>query len=200
MTDQTEKIIEAAVAGLVGTLIPAFIAWSHDRDANAARMRKLDEAIKRVAFWDAWLKVSVQLSTTSDVERMRKIEQEMAALGHALEMDSQAFQQEVAQQQTVVKKFAQTRHALPAWRRALLLYAPKRMLAWFPRLLFYVGMVTLMITLLVLAFDRTQMLGGVLVVILEVGWCFLFYSLSRWLEQPQHSLVVAVPAPPPPLG
>jgi hypothetical protein len=196
MSDDLSKILTAAIAGLAGTLIPAFVAWRHERDANAARMRKLDEAIKRVAFWDQWLRVSVQLSSPADIERLHKIERELTALGLILETDAELFSKKITVQRNVVAEFHHTIHALPSWRRALLLYAPERTLAWFPRILFYAGFPAFFLIAMVgtdLRADRSTVIGALFMDFILIVWIIVFRSLSRWLEGPSHGIVAALP-------
>jgi hypothetical protein len=209
LSHDLEKGLIAGVFGLVGTLFPVLIAWTHDRDINSLRMRKLDEAIKRVAFWDQWLKLSIQLADPTDAAAIQRIEKELALLGRVLETDSFDFHEQLANQQSTAVQFKQVRRRLPFWRRWFLLYTPERSLAWFPRILFYLAFPVFALIAVVgtdLRADRDTVIGAVFFCLMLVVWIVVFRSLSRWLEQP-HSTHLSIaeqltppvsPVPPPP--
>jgi hypothetical protein len=54
-----DSLITALVSGFwvfVGTVATLVFSWLKDRDDFAKRTREIDEATKRVAFWNSWLK------------------------------------------------------------------------------------------------------------------------------------------------
>src|SRR5258708_982616 len=51
-SDDVKTGLIAGAFGLAGTLIPVVLSWSRDRDAASTGQRKIDEATKRMAFWD----------------------------------------------------------------------------------------------------------------------------------------------------
>jgi len=63
ISDDVKKGLIAGAFGLAGTLIPVVLSWSRDRDAASTRQRKIDEATKRIAFWEQWLKLSAQVES-----------------------------------------------------------------------------------------------------------------------------------------
>jgi hypothetical protein len=205
LSDDMQKALLAGAFGLVGTLAPAVIAWTHDRDVNSMRLRKLDEAIKRVAFWDQWLKLSIQIADPANVEDIKRIEKELTLLGRILETDSFAFHENLAEQQVTATQFKKVRRGLPFWRRWLLLYRPERSLAWFPRMLFYIAFPIFVLIALVgtdLRADHATLVGSSAACMLLVVWMIVFRSLSRWLEQPHGSHLLVpedfAPHPQPP--
>ena len=59
--------------GLLGTLITASITWAQDRTASARRLHLLEEEIKRLTFWDTWLKIqSLAATSESEVAELRR--------------------------------------------------------------------------------------------------------------------------------
>ena len=207
MSEDVQKGITAGVFGLAGTLIPAAVEWVHAHDVHAARLRKLDEAVKRVTFWDQWLKLSIQVADPTDAASIQKIEKELAVLGHILESDSYFFHEELTRQQNTAEEYNTKLHALRFWRRWPLLYAPARSVAWFPRILFFIGVLTLGLFVLSEIVTRINFGGFTLIESMLVVWIVTFRSLSRWLEQPPHgthpTLTHEVPShipPPPPLN
>jgi TM2 domain-containing membrane protein YozV len=50
--------------GLLGTLVTASITWAKDRKASARRQHLLEEEIKRLTFWDTWLKIQSSTATS----------------------------------------------------------------------------------------------------------------------------------------
>ena len=87
-SDDVKKGLIAGAFGLAGTLIPVALSWSRDRDAASTRQRKIDEATKRVAFWDQWLKLSSQVESPSGQTAAQRVQKEFAMLGDIIESDS----------------------------------------------------------------------------------------------------------------
>jgi hypothetical protein len=206
MSDDVEKGIIAGIFGLAGTLIPAAIEWLHLHDVHAARLRKLDEACKRVTFWDQWLKLSVQIADPTDAASIQKIEKELVVLGHILESDSYFFHEELTRQQNTAEEYNAMMHALPFWRRWPLFYAPMRSVAWFPRILFFLGVFSLGLFILSEIMTRINIWGFTIIEFMLVVWIVTFRALSKWLEQPPHGNHPTFPheapthtPPPPPL-
>ena len=67
--------------GLLGTLVTASITWAKDRKASARRQRLLEEEIKRLTFWDTWLKIqsSAAPSESELAELQRRVLDEASA-------------------------------------------------------------------------------------------------------------------------
>jgi len=67
--------IAGGALGLAGTLVTIFVGWLKDKDVVTERLQRLDEATKRLAFWDTWLKVvaSVDLGADADLEKGRAV-------------------------------------------------------------------------------------------------------------------------------
>ena len=200
-TPDVERGLVAGAFGLAGTLIPAALAWSRDRDVASSRMRKLDEATRRIAFWEQWLKVSTQIADPSDLTCVQRVRKELALLGDILESDSLTVHAQMSTQQGIASEYKKTVHSLSLWRRLLLLYPPERSLAWFPRLLFYIGLFSLIVFSVFQISDRSNVEGFVIVEFMTIVWIVVFRYLSVWLEQPHGSSlglpVIAAPPPPP---
>jgi hypothetical protein len=203
-SDDVQRGLVAGAFGLVGTLVPAVISWSHDRDAASARLRKLDEATKKVAFWEQWLKLSTQICGPDDGDCIARVRKELALLAELLENDSTLAQADMVKQRGRSTEFQEKVHAMSTWRRLLLLYKPARALAWVPRLFFFMGFFLAALMLFTLL-DSTHEFSYKDLAIVEVMlfiWMAIFRSLSQWLEQPHGppSLIGAAStaAPPPP--
>ncbi len=114
--DEQRGLIAGAF-GLAGTLIPAIITWSHERDAASARNRKLDEATKKIAFWEQWLKLSSQICEPSNSDSAIRVQKELSLLAEMLENDSQAAQADMLRQRGKTTAFQQKVHSMPFLRR-----------------------------------------------------------------------------------
>ncbi len=201
-SDEVQKGLVAGAFGLVGTVIPAVVSWSHDRDAASARLRKLDEATKKVAFWEQWLNLSTQTCDPANRDSISRVQKELGLLAEMLEHDSTQAQAAMLKQRSKSTEFQQKVTAMPLWRRLLLLYKPARPLAWVPRLFFFTGLILAAFLMLSL-FDSDKEFPPKDLAIVEAMlfvWMAIFRSLSHWLEQPHGpvSLIDAAPAAPPP--
>ncbi len=195
-----QKGLIAGAFGLAGTLVPAIITWSHERDAASARNRKLDEATKKIAFWEQWLKLSSQICEPSNSDSATRVQKELNLLAEMLANDSEAAQSEMIRQRGKTTAFQQKVHSMPFLRRCLLLYKPARGLAWFPRLFFFIGLFLALLMLFTL-FDPTAEFGRKDLAIVEFMlfiWMAIFWYLSKWFEQPHTSSLVPGSPPPPP--
>jgi hypothetical protein len=198
-SDDVKKGLIAGAFGLAGTLIPVVLSWSRDRDAASTRQRKIDEATKRVAFWDQWLKLSSQVESPSGQTAAQRVQKELAMLGDIIESDSLLAHTQISRQQEKTSKFTKRVSVLPVWRRLLLLYWPERSLAWFPRFLFYGGLLTFIFFLLFQLSERSNIEGFTIIELMALVWMFVFRYLSRFLEQPHApSIGEANSIPPPP--
>jgi TM2 domain-containing membrane protein YozV len=80
----SDAIIGSLIAGgsgLLGTLVTAAITWAKDREASVRRQHLLEEEIKRLTFWDAWLKIqrSAAISESDLPELQRRVLDEASA-------------------------------------------------------------------------------------------------------------------------
>jgi hypothetical protein len=70
------KGLATGILGLIGTFVPLAVGWLKERDISAKRSLQLDEAIKRVTFWEGWLKAIEPLDPGSEAgawkEKARK--------------------------------------------------------------------------------------------------------------------------------
>jgi hypothetical protein len=199
LTVDIEKGLIAGAFGLAGTLIPVIVSWSRDRDIASARLRKLEEATKRVVFWDQWLKLSCQVQTPSAPECLQRVQKELDLLRDIIEGDALFAHAQMSKQQDRKSQFTGRILALPFLRRLFLLYKPERTLAWFPRFLFYTGIATLIVVALAQIQDKSNLEGFLIVELMLLVWIVVFRYLSRWLEEPHGSaLTVPVSFPPPP--
>lgn len=204
ISDDVKKGLIAGAFGLAGTLIPVALSWSRDRDAASTRQRKIDEATKRVAFWDQWLKLYSQVESPSGETAAQRVQKELALLGDIIENDSLLAHTQISRQQEKTSRFTERVSTLSAWRRLFLLYRPERSLAWFPRLLFYAGLLSIVLFLAVgfseFGKGNSSAVGGLFIFeFMAIVWCTVFRYLSRFLEQPHGaSIADTIPIPPPP--
>lgn len=204
-SEDVQKALIAGAFGLVGTLVPAVISWSHDRSAVSARSRTLEDATKRLAFWEQWLKLSSQVATPGDTTP-EQVQRELARLSEIIQKDSVLAhaQQNVRSKSTA---FQNRVDDLSTWRKVLLFYSPARSSAWFPRIFFYIGLISALIIPAGLAAPQDPLTGKDFLIseLFFLVWMVIFRSLSRWLEQPRHAAVdpeihVSTPPPPPPMS
>jgi hypothetical protein len=202
-SEDVQKALIAGAFGLVGTLVPAVISWSHDRSAVSARSRTLEDATKRLAFWEQWLKLSSQVASPGDTTP-EQVQRELVRLSEIIQKDSVL---EHAQQNARSKStaFQNKVDELSLWRKILLFYSPARPAAWFPRFFFYIGLICTIILPAGLAAPQDPLSGKDLLIseLFFLVWMAIFRSLSRWLEQPRHATVdpeIHISAPPPKLS
>ncbi len=123
--DDLVRGLAAGALGLIGTVVTLLYGWIKDRDILATRTRQLDEASRRVSFWENWYKAILPLDAGDDSPGWReRARNEMWLASLTIE---RLFNQEA--QKTTTQ--------LPRWRRLLLFYRPPRSRAWFPRVIFY---------------------------------------------------------------
>ena len=197
LSKEVEQGLVAGAFGLIGTLVPVVLTWTRERDVASARMRKLDEATRRVAFWDQWLKLSGQIPDMSSQSAVELVRRELAVLSAIIQNDSLAVHEQLATQQHRTTEFTGRVHALGALRRALLFYRPERSLAWFPRFLFYLGFFSFFFFGFMQWVDKANVEGFIIIEFMTLVWTLVFRGLSRWLEQPRGAAILA-PAPTPP--
>jgi hypothetical protein len=202
-SDDVKKGLIAGAFGLAGTLIPVVLSWSRDRDVASTRQRKIDEATKRVAFWDQWLKLCSQVESPDCKTAAERVHKELALLGEIIQNDSLLAHNQISTQQEKSSAFTKQISTMPAWRRIFLLYWPERSLAWFPRLLFYTGIFSFFFfgAIQVSEFhnkDSSAFIGIFLFDFMAIVWCVIFRYLSRFLEQPHASATSGTTAIPPP--
>jgi hypothetical protein len=198
-----KKGLVAGAFGLLGTLLPVVLSWSRDRDAASTRQRKIDEATKRIAFWEQWLKLSCQVETPDGQACAQRVQKELAMLGDIIERDSLLAHTQSSKLQEKTSKFTEHVNVLPAWRRIFLFYKPERSLAWFPRLLFYAGIFSFFLFLAVQvneykSTDPSAFEGLFLFEFMAIVWCAVFRYLSRFLEQPHGPSITDTSSIPPP--
>lgn len=203
LSKEVEQGLVAGAFGLLGTLVPVVLTWTRERDVASSRMRKLDEATRRVAFWDQWLKLSGQIPDMAAQSAVELVRRELAVLSSIIQNDSLAVHQQLAKQQHQSTEFIGRILSMGRLRRILLLYRPERSLAWFPRFLFYLGFFSFFFFSFMQIVDRSNLEGFLIVEFMTIVWTLVFRALSRWLEQPHGAQSVAQapcpPAPPPPL-
>ena len=198
MSKEVEQGLVVGIFGLMGTLVPAALAWSRERDVASARVRRLEEATKRVVFWDQWLKLSGQLPTLCAPEITDRVRNELTMLCSMIESDSLVAHAAASSQQAQRTQFTQKIHTMPLWRRALLFYKPDRSLAYFPRFMFFLGITTTVLVLAVQASTQGDKEGFYIILFLLVAWILVFRYLSSWLEQPHGAILLPRTTPSPP--
>ncbi len=200
-----EKVVEGLVAGsfgIVGTLVTAAVAWVRDRDVTTQRVHQLEEATKRLQFWDQWVKLATDLPLPMDEVCMGAVQREMNMLLRLLETTSHSLESALTLQRSQTTALSEMVHGLSPLRRALLLYSPARPLAWFPRGFYYICIALALVFLLALADPAhgASVKEVFLVELFLVTAAVIFRSLSEWLEKPR--LVHSPPplrVPPPPV-
>jgi hypothetical protein len=143
LKDDLVKGLAGGVLGLVGTIATVVVGSLKDRDITTKRAQQLDEATKRLAFWEAWLKVVGLLDFEQEgVAWKEQAKGEILSASNAVQL---LFKPLAAAK--VKEGEAEAPHALsmPKWRRWLLLYWPpkgKGVRSFVPRVLFYIYAIT----------------------------------------------------------
>jgi hypothetical protein len=197
LSDDVQKGMVAGLFGLIGTLIPAALAWSRDRDVASTRARRLDEATKRITFWEQWLKLS-STADPADLTCTQRVLKELKVLGEIIESESLLAQSQVLGQQRTSSEYERLVGSVPFWRKLLLLYKPQRALAWFPRLFFYIGLFLAAVFPFSLVDPTNKDFTPKDFIVAELFmlvWMAIFRSLSQWLEHPHASALPTAAAP-----
>ena len=172
------------VIGLVGTLVTALATWARDLNSTAQRIRTLDEATKRAAFWDTWYKaMSAADPQLNASELASKVRTEIAAAAESVEKAFCVLAVQRASEAQQASQHQRAQHSVSRVRRWLLLYKPPRARAWIPRLFFYLYLVyTPFFPFIGPRKEPSEaavgVLGGVLMII-------IFRALAYWAEKPR---------------
>jgi hypothetical protein len=134
ISDDLIKGIVAGGLGLIGSLLPVVFNWLKDRDVRATRSRELDEAIKVVAFWQAWHVASNAIGTPIDAETRSRATDQLELAGKKVDSLFEFWRPTTYLRQIDRDTFIQKRKSLSFPQRWLLLYKPGRRVAWIPRL------------------------------------------------------------------
>jgi hypothetical protein len=144
--------------------VPALLTWARDFNASARRIRRLDELIKVVSFWDGWMKTTATLVPTEG-RRIEKTESYISTVinlarhdladagGEALAICKWGQYEELGKYELDFAAFQKFRAGLPWYRRAFLLYRTPNRRVRIPKTLFYM-------TLLLLPLNLFVSLGG----------------------------------------
>lgn len=139
--EQHAPLIGAIVGlvGLVGTLMTAIATWAKDLNSQGRRIRTLDEATKRVSFWDTWSKALAAADSGQNQAILgSKVKTEVLAAAGSVEKAFHALALEQASEAQAHQKQEQDRGSVNRLRRWFLLYKPARRWAWVPRCFFYI--------------------------------------------------------------
>jgi hypothetical protein len=185
--DDVIKGLVAGGLGLAGTVITAALSWIKDRDQSANRIRVIEEANKRVRFWDSWSKMITPLGAAEEAEQWRS-KAKAEALDASKSVEAIFASHSVVQDLARSSDFQSRRKAIPSFRRWLLLYKPPRALAWLPRLFFYIYGVLIVVSLIewIVSKDANQTDNATSLLIGSLVLCAIFRPLSVWLEKPRQ--------------
>jgi hypothetical protein len=125
LDSDSAKALLPALAAIVVALIGAVVSWAKDLNSSARRSRVLDEATKRVQFWDLWLKTVSPLSLATPDE-IEKAKVELRAVSQMAGLVSDTAR---GNGEWTLESYKQYRRALPSWKRYLLLYVQPNPLA-----------------------------------------------------------------------
>ncbi len=188
-------ILLAGCFGLAGTLIPIFISWSKERDVVSQRSRQLDEAIRRVQFWDQWLKLSTVIGDPAEDIARQRVQHELEMLCQLLGGASAQLHSEQVVLKDNTTAYQSKLQNVSFVRRLLLLYRPARNIAWIPRVFFFFFILVTIVGVLV-AFSSTPAQRAAdlyfATFLLIIAWMFRWLSL--WIEKPRKVTSEASPA------
>jgi hypothetical protein len=183
----TQDIAKALVGGLIGlfsTLLTKWAAELGEAHRIEARLKRIDEATKHVAFWELWLRTQSVVRSAEEMCDLKAMAQK--------ELDG-ASQLVVAVHHEMQPENTQHRVSPSALRRAVLLYAPARQRAWIPRVFFYfstlyfIGIVVSSVILMASTpgFGFTDILQELIIVIIVGAFAWLFRLLSMRFDDPR---------------
>jgi len=183
-----------SVVTIGGTLITILATWGRDLNSAARRIRILDEATKRIAFWSVWSQALATADPQADAApRIAKIESECEAAAAAVNEAYCALAVEQATEAKAIKRHEDEKHAIPRWRERLVLYKPPRGRAWYPRVFFYTYAVSVVcavgydIAVLMQLAKPVPAFGWIgVVTCLVLAIFFRWWSL--WLEKPPSTV------------
>jgi hypothetical protein len=178
--DKTLAVVVPSVIGLAGTLLTVAVAWAKDLNSSAKRIRIIDEATKRVQFWDTWLKAVDGIGYEEIGLAKEKARGQVLAVSEAVEI---AFHNIAAAKTGAEIYFELKRQSLSHVRRWFLLYKPARARAWIPRVLFYIYIILAIFLFVELAFLNARFPKTLVVVSFLIAIFFRYLSLT--LEQPK---------------
>jgi hypothetical protein len=158
--------IVGGIFGLIAALIPIVDTWLRGRGAQHRLANDLEHACKQVEFWKAWLEVKALSCSPEELQQANLIATEHLA--------------EIAKGQKTSPR-ERTRPDLPVsgFRRALLLYKPRRLATWIPRVFFYGFLTYFVAATIVSSVDGSlkDPLAWMLVLVVAS-----FVSLTRYLS------------------
>jgi hypothetical protein len=198
MNPETKRALMAGCFAIAGTLIPILTSWTKDRDTATQRSKQLDEATKRIQFWDQWLKLSTSIGDAEGAAARQRVQHELDMLCQLLAGASAQLhiEQAVVQNRTTI--FQAKLNSLSFPRRVLLLYAPARSIAWLPRIFYFFFLVLAIADPFLAKGSSAQDIAFGVFGFLVIASVFGF--LSHLIERPRKetSEVVAASPPSPP--
>lgn len=199
--DDIIKGLATGSLGLIGTLIGVGVTWVKGRSASTQRIRVLDEATKRILFWDAWLDSSTKANLAEELGKLEsRIRGEMLAAAKMVGDTFESFQAEVPTDMERLIEYERFRASISRFRRWLLLYRPPRARAWIPRFFFYYIIVALP-WLIYMGFSSgtatasdqagagasmSPLFSAVSFAIAGLASIVLYRALSVWAERPPY--------------
>lgn len=149
------------------------IAWAKDLNASARRRRALDEAIKRVEFWDSWLKATERLSqiTSDDIDRaqdeVRDASKQVERLYNRVEFTENMTEE----------SYVEYRRKQPIFKRIFLLYRQPDTKTYFLRRIFWLNFLYCT-ALIPLAFRRFELIRSYVPLgIKPEGWAVVTFTI-----------------------
>jgi hypothetical protein len=195
-----------ALLGLAGSLTPVILSWTKDRSTASRQSQLLDEGMKRISFWDQWLKLSSTPGDEEASQARQRVQRELQLLSDSLGTSAAMLHSEVFTFKQMKDTFTSTLSHISGFRRAFLLYAPARTVAWVPRTFFYlfIALTILLIALGIFLIPdwntlRENLLFSAFTAIASVAFRAFSVSIER-PHRPAEVAAVTLPASPPPPG
>jgi len=155
-----------AAAAVFTSLLTQLIGWLQTKSADSRRAKTIEEAVKRVQFLEGWYRTRLAVAP-NELEAVRSIVQH--------ELDAAMERIKTLEIPAVTPAWLGERNAriakLSWFRRWFLLYKPVRLLAWLPRLYFYLSA----------AFATLYAVGLAVIPLANVDWLRLFVNSSIFL-------------------
>jgi hypothetical protein len=117
-----------AIVGLAGTLATLAFSWIKERDEATKRVKRIEEASKRLAFWDQWWKIQQTIGEVDELSRSKELVRTQIILVTA---DLTTIPQPAPGTEV-------SRQSVAFSRMILFLYKPRNAVAYLPRVFFWV--------------------------------------------------------------
>ena len=114
------------------------VAWARERNSSSTLARTVEEATKKTAFRENWLRAALAATPEADISHFRaKVHEELIAIAATVTTASRGAEENTAASASKAISYETHRKSLPRFRRWFLLYRPSQSFGWAMRAFFY---------------------------------------------------------------